>query len=97
MKLMQKDGTMSEYIPGGVVDARPTCCDVKMHPCGGVVGNGVDLEHHWRCGQCGKVVKQSRTETLTEAEQNLPLADRDPKRVLNVKKLWKANKFGGNL
>lgn len=28
---------------------------------------------------------------LTEAEKNLPLADRNPKRVLGVKKMWKAN------
>lgn len=94
MKLMQKDGTMSEYIPGGFVDGRPTCCGVKMHPCGGVVSNGVDLEHHWRCAECGKVNKQVRRE-LTEAEQNLPLSERNPKRVSNVKKIWKLNKFGG--
>lgn len=30
-------------------------------------------------------------QVLTEAEKNLPLADRSPKRVLGVKKMWKAN------
>lgn len=65
MKLIQKDGTMSEYIPGGVVNSGPA---LSVKP----------------------------TE-LTEAEQNLPLADRNPKRVLNVKKLWKCNRFGGTL
>lgn len=33
-------------------------------------------------------IKQS----LTEAEKNLPLADRSPRRVLGVKKMWKANR-----
>lgn len=44
----------------------------------------------------GKEVSELKQE-LTEAEQNLSLADRNPKRVLNVKKLWKCNKWGGTL
>lgn len=38
-----------------------------------------------------------KMDALAESEQNLPLADRNPKRVLNVKKLWKCNRFGGTL
>lgn len=49
-----------------------------------------DLAQHVTEGLVKEVsdIKQS----LTEAEQNLPLADRNPKRVLGVKKMWKANR-----